>query len=169
MTLGPPFLEKGFTEFRAPVTKSLVLIEGNGDFEKYTTATVSGGFATHLIDPARDDGYFIAWSPRSSVALGYLWRQKDFPWLGVWEENYQRTGAPWSGRTLTRGMEFGASPVAETRRRMIERGPLFGAPTFRWIPARGCVTVEYFAAIQGGVGKCPARLDRSTGDVRFAD
>ncbi len=168
VTLGPPFLEKGTTQFRAPVTKSLVLEEGNGDLELYTSAPVSGGFATHLLDPAREAAFFVAWSPRSQVALGYLWRRADFPWLGVWEENHGRTGAPWNGRTLTRGMEFGASPVAETRRQMIERGSLFGVPAFRWIPARTRVEVRYGAAIQGGLASCPAQLARAgDGGVRF--
>src|SRR5580658_5871203 len=168
VTLGPPFLEKGATEFRAPVTKSLVLEEGNGDLQLYTAAAVSGGFTTHLIDPARVTAFFVAWSPRSRLALAYVWRRADFPWLGVWEENYSRTGAPWNGRTLTRGMEFGASPVAETRRQMVERGSLFGVPGFRWIPARTSVEVRYCAAIQGGLTDCPAELVRTTeGEVRF--
>jgi hypothetical protein len=168
VTLGPPFLEKGATEFRAPVAKSQVLEEGNGNLELYTDAPVSGGFTTHLMDPARETAYFVAWSPRSRVALGYVWRRADFPWLGVWEENYSRTGAPWNGRTLTRGMEFGASPVAETRRQMIDRGSLFGVPAFRWIPARTRVEVRYRAVIQGGLESCPAELALTAeGGVRF--
>lgn len=158
VTLGPPFLEKGVTQFRAPVTRSQVLEEGNGDLQLYTNAPVSGGFTTHLIDPSRETAFFVAWSPRSQVALGYFWRRADFPWLGVWEENYSRTGAPWNGRALTRGMEFGASPVAETRRQMIERGSLFGVPAFRWIPARTRVEVRYGAAIQDNVPACPAEF-----------
>jgi hypothetical protein len=168
VTLGPPFLAKGATEFRAPITKSLVLEEGNGDPELYTDAPVSGGFTTHLLDPARDAAFFVAWSPHSQVAFGYAWRRADFPWLGVWEENHSRLGAPWNGRTLTRGMEFGVSPVAETRRQMIERGSLFGVPAFRWIPARTRVEVRYCAAIQGQVTACPSGLVRtSAGEARF--
>ena len=168
VTLGPPFLEKGVTQFRAPVAQSLVLEEGNGDFQLYTDAPVSAGFTTHLMDPARDTAFFVAWSPRSQVALGYVWRRADFPWLGVWEENYSRMGAPWNGRTLTRGMEFGASPAAETRREMVERGSLFGVPAFRWIPARGRAEVRYSAAIQGGLTSCPAELEYGPGgEVRF--
>jgi hypothetical protein len=168
VTLGPPFLEKGATQFRAPVAKSEVLQEGVGDLQLYTDAPVSGGFTTHLMDPSRDTAYFVAWSPRSQVALGYVWRRADFPWLGVWEENYGRMSAPWNGRALTRGMEFGASPMPETRRQMIERGSLFGAPSFRWIPARTRVEVRYSAAIQGELESCPAELaSRAGSEVRF--
>lgn len=170
VTLGPPFLEKGATEFRAPVAKTEILTEGMGDLELYTTAPVSGGFATHLLDPARDAAFFVAWSPRSGVALGYIWQRSDFPWLGVWEENYSRTIAPWNGRALTRGMEFGASPMPETRQQMIERGSVFGVPGFRWIPARERVEVRYAAAIQGGFERCPAGLALTAdGEVRFED
>jgi len=168
VTLGPPFLEKGATEFRAPETLSLVLQEGNGDLRRFTDQPVSGGFTTYLMDPSRRTAWFVAWSPASRVALGYVWRRTDFPWLGVWEENYSRTGAPWNGRTLTRGMEFGASPVAETRRHMIERGSLFGVPAFRWIPAHARVEVRYCAAIQGELDACPNELVWSPGgEVRF--
>jgi len=168
VTLGPPFLEKGATQFRAPIAKSEVLIAGNGDFELYTNAPVSGGFTTHLMDPALDTACFIAWSPHSQVALGYVWTRADFPWLGVWEENYARTGAPWNGRTLTRGMEFGASPMPESRRQMIERGSLFAVPAFRWIPARASVEVRYSTIIQGGIPSCPAAVKYGgNGEVRF--
>jgi hypothetical protein len=45
-------------------------------------------------------------------------------------------------------MEFGVSPMPETRRKMIERGSLFGVPGYRWIPAKESVTVEYQATVQ---------------------
>jgi hypothetical protein len=65
-------------------------------------------------------------------------------------------------------MEFGASPMPETRRQMIERGSLFGAPSFRWIPARTRVEVRYSAAIQGELESCPAELaSRAGSEVRF--
>jgi hypothetical protein len=147
VTLGPPFLAKGATEFRAPVTQSQVLEEGCGNFSRYTDAPHSAGYTTHLMNPACDTAYFVAWSPGTRLALAYVWRQADFPWLGVWEENYSRTGLPWNARTLTRGMEFGVSPMPETRRQMIERGTLFGVPTFRWVPARTRVEVRYRAVV----------------------
>jgi hypothetical protein len=43
------------------------------------------------------------------------------------------------------GMEFGASPMPETRRQMVERGPLFGAQTVRWVPAKSKVDADYCA------------------------
>jgi hypothetical protein len=48
---------------------------------------------------------------------------------------------------MTRGMEFGVSPIPETRREMINRGSLFGVPAFAWIPAKATVSVSYEARI----------------------
>lgn len=161
-TLSPPFLERGSTQFRAPGTRGKVLGGSNADFDwpwlpkpdgskedlrVYTSAESSGGFTTHLMDPHREHAFFVAWSPASRVLFGYAWKRSDFPWLGIWEENHSRTIAPWNGRTMTRGMEFGASPMPETRRQMIDRHSLFGVPAYRWIPARTVAHADYCAFI----------------------
>jgi len=44
-------------------------------------------------------------------------------------------------------MEFGVSPMVESRRKMVERGTLFGVPAYRWIPARSEVSAEYCAFV----------------------
>jgi hypothetical protein len=172
VTLGQPFLEKGATEFRAPATRSRVyegvfgpddtLVSGadfdwplaprrsggTEDLRVYTTAARSSAYTAHLMDPSRDDAFFVAFSPSARLAFGYAWRRADFPWMGIWEENLSRMSAPWNGRTLTRGLEFGVSPMPEPRRQMIERGRLFDTPAFRWIPARQRVDVEYCAVLR---------------------
>jgi hypothetical protein len=172
VTLGPPFLEKASTEFRTPATRSRVFegafgpddtlfagadfywplaprrSGGQEDLRVHTSALRSSAYTAHLMDPAQDEAFFVAFSPSAQLAFGYSWRRVDFPWLGIWEENHSRTTAPWNGRTLARGLEFGVSPMPETRRQMIERGPLFDSPAFRWIPARQRVDVEYYAALQ---------------------
>jgi len=104
-------------------------------------ARASSAFTTHLMDSG--EASFTVFN--SDLAFGYRWHSADFPWLGVWEENFSRTHAPWSGNTLARGMEFGVSPMPETRRQMIERGELFGVPTYRWLPAKGRLEAEYSA------------------------
>jgi hypothetical protein len=168
VTLGPPFLERGKTEFRASLTKSRVfestfgpadylrpaaefdwpdapgLTGGTRDLRRYTDAAVSSAYTAHLVDPFHTHGFFVAFSPGIGLAFGCVWRRDDFPWLGIWEENSSRTHAPWNGRTLTRGMEFGVSPFPETRRAMVERGRLFDTPSFRWIAAGSRVSVEYW-------------------------
>jgi hypothetical protein len=167
VTLGPPFLEKGSTEFRVSATQSRTmdgqdfewphLPKSGGaqeDLRVFTAADRSGGFTTHLMDNAREDAWFLAWSPATKVVFGYKWRRSDFPWMGIWEENYSRQSPPWNGKTLTRGMEFGASPFAETRREMIDRNSLFGTPVYRWIPAGKAATVAY-SAFFDSAAQCP--------------
>jgi hypothetical protein len=46
---------------------------------------------------------------------------------------------------MTRGMEFGASPVPESRRKMIDRNAMFGVPSYRWIPAKTRLQADYWA------------------------
>ncbi len=170
VTLGPPFLERGVTCFRATATRSKVIDScfngglgpqksgaeflwplcprkdgGADDFLVFTTEAVSGGFTTHLMDPAREQACFLAWSPASRVLFGYVWRREDFPWLGRWEENHLRTAPPWNGSGLACGMEFGVSPLLESRREMVERNRLFEVPAYRWLPARERLLAEYCA------------------------
>jgi hypothetical protein len=171
-TLGPPFIDKGRTVIRASATRSKVLggpaglddylmpgaefdwpmaprrDGGMADLRLCTDAPATSGYTAHLMDQTRADAFVVAFSPAHQLAFGYVWRPTDFPWFGIWEENFSRQWAPWLGRSLTRGLEFGVSPMPETRRAMIDRGQLFGVPTYRWIPARSTVTVEYWAVCQ---------------------
>jgi hypothetical protein len=119
--------------------------KGHIDLRVYPSEPVTAGFTTTMMDPHRDQAFFMAWHPKWNLLFGYVWKRTDFPWLGRWEENHARIHPPWNGRALTLGMEFGASPFPESRRQMIERGTLFGLPGYRWIPARQKVTVDYAA------------------------
>src|SRR3954467_315861 len=183
VTLGPPFLENGTTEFRASATRSKVLETPFGaadylvpgaifdwpdapctdgateDLRTYTSRQKSGAYTAHLMDPGERDACFAAYSPRHRLLFGYVWKQKDFPWMGIWEENRSRPHPPWNGRTLTRGMEFGVSPFPESRRAMIERGRLFDVPGFRWIPGRTRIEVEYWIVCRTA-DRIPERLNR---------
>jgi len=183
VTLGPPFLETGRTEFRLTATRSKVgdasfndnlgpyapaaefawpfcplKTGGTEDLRVYTKGPVSGGFTTHLMDQAREQAFFLAWSPATKVLFGYVWKREDFPWLARWEEHRLRTALPWNGKAVTCGMEFGVSPLVESRRSMVERGSLFGVPSYRWVPAHTKLTVEYCAFIMTAE-KIPERVD----------
>jgi hypothetical protein len=172
VTLGPPFLRHGATQFRSTATRSKVFEGtfgsadvlqpaadfdwpfapgadgGSVDLRVYTEVSCSSAYSAHLMDPGKEDVFFVAYAPEFKLAFGYIWKRSDFPWMGIWEENCSRSHAPWNSREVTRGMEFGVSPFPETRRQMIDRGRLFGVPTFRWIPARRRVEVEYWIIVQ---------------------
>lgn len=173
VTLGAPFLEKGRTRFlvssRRAKVYELDFNNGLGDQEPaaifdwplcprkdgtfddlsvFTSAESSGGFTAHQMNPEEDHAYFLAWSPGSKLVFGYGWQREDFPWLSRWEENHLRPWAPWNSNGLALGMEFGVSPMVESRRQMVERGRLFDTPTFRWIPAMTTVSVSYCAFLR---------------------
>ena len=161
VTLAPPFLVPATTQFRASLTRSIVdgylkagaefiwpmaPRSGGGlaDLRKMNGTSPASGYTAHLADDEKEHAWFVAFAPQFQLAFGCIWKRSDFPWLGIWEENCSRQSAPWNGRTVTRGMEFGVSPFPETRRQMIERNRLLGAPTYRWISARGSLEAEYW-------------------------
>ena len=167
VTLGAPFLDEQ-TEFRASMTRSLVFggfgaddyLDAGSEFAwpmasgkdgesvdlRRIGSAPSSGYTAHLADPLSEDAFFLAYSPQYRLAFGYVWRRRDFPWMGIWEENHSRQGAPWNGQEVTRGMEFGVSLFPESRKQMVERGTVFGTPAFGWLAARGSREVEYWIA-----------------------
>src|SRR5579862_4726175 len=107
VTLGPPFLERGATQFRASATRSKVFESdfgvtaymkpgavfdwpnvprkngGTSDLRVFIDAPVSSGFTTHLMDPHQQTAFFTAFSPKDQLSFAYIWKQADFPWLGI--------------------------------------------------------------------------------------
>ena len=170
VTLGPPFLNAK-TEFVFPAAKSrtfehpefddgvmavatdfkwphLPLANGKSvDLRFFYDEEPFSRFTTHLMTED-ERAWFAAFSPEHETLIGYDWRREDFPWLGLWQENKMRSQAPWNKRGVTCGLEFGASPYPETRRQMIDRAPLFGAPVYRWLPAHGTAQVSYKAFVR---------------------
>ena len=158
VTLGPPFMDRGKTQFHAnggyvgslpggsdPGSGKVLDRVGPQFKETLTSATGQGGFRSYMMNKTDADSFFIAWSPAVETALAYCWKRSDFPWIGIWDENNFRDFKPWNSRTLSRGLEFGVSPFAESRKEMIERGKLMDTPAYAWIPAKGKLTAEYFA------------------------
>jgi hypothetical protein len=172
VTLGPPFLVRGSTQFRASATRSRVFesafgaddylragadfdwpwaptVSGNSaDMQLFTNRERSSAYTTHLMDQDQEAAYFVAFAPEFQLTFGYVWKPGEFPWMGIWEENHSRLSQPWAGRTLTRGMEFGVSPMPETREAMIARDRMFGMPCFRRIAAGETIDVEYYVVMR---------------------
>lgn len=169
VTIGPPFLIPGETEFTISATQSRTYESEFGnlypqgkdfqwpfapsssgersDLRSYPGGAPSAGYTAHLMDPALEQVFFLARTRSLGVEFGYRWKRADFPWLGMWIENRSRTALPWGGNTVACGLEFGVSPMPETRRQMIERRSLFGVPAYRWLEARSQVSVKYSAHV----------------------
>ena len=169
VTLGPPFLTPEDTRAFMSATKGATspdaygnkaLLEFWREFQWPIAPGSSGGdvdlsrclirkgfgvVASLLLDPARDTQFVGALNTRERLLIAYCFRRADYPWVTIWEENCARENPPWNGRTQTRGLEFGTTPLPVTRREAFTRGPLLAAPTFATVPACGRVTVSYVA------------------------
>jgi hypothetical protein len=176
VSLGPPFLEAGATQVTIRPERSRVfefegfdsggLVRG-ADFD-WPYAPKPGGevadlrvfagdartssFTAHLLDRSSNQASFTAYSPVAHVFFGYEWDRRDFPWLGIWEENKSRQNQPWNGETVACGLEFGVSPFPEGREKMVQREMLFGASAFRRLRGLERVSVEYSAFVGQGQG-----------------
>jgi hypothetical protein len=171
VTIGPPFLQHGVTriEFSAECSRTFEgdfgevnlrpaadftwpkapgLRGGTIDLSVFSNEAKSSNYTAHLMNQNSAEACFSVYSPTSKVQFQYRWQRADFPWLGLWEENRQRSSAPWNGRAVALGLEFGVSPFPETRRTTIDRGRLFGVPTYQWIAAQSSVTMKYQISIR---------------------
>ncbi|MEI6169202.1 MAG: hypothetical protein WCS52_18625 [bacterium] len=168
VTFGPPFLKKGVTQFNMSATQAHTY---PGEFDKpprlksdtaFTWPMAPGvdgkpvdlrtldlakrrnaDFSAQLMDPACEQAWFSAVNPELGLTVMYRWNRADFPWVGNWEENYAKQYHPWGGKTLARGMEFTNTPFPDGLRKAVERGKLDGVPTYRWLPAKGRVVVDF--------------------------
>ncbi len=166
VTFGAPFLEPGVTRFDVSATRGhtfpgtfgapqrlrsdtpFVWPEGPGKNGRPVDLRTlrkkpNSDFTTQMMDPARDHAWFSALHPRRQLLVAYVWKRSDFPWLGNWEENRARHEMPWNGKTLARGMEFSSSPFPVGLRAAVATNRFQGQPTYRWLPARGTVHVDY--------------------------
>jgi hypothetical protein len=176
VSLGPPFLEAGATQLALRPERSRVfesegfdsggLVRGAdfdwpyaprlggdvADLRVFAGNARTSSFTAHLMDRSSNVASFTAYSPSAHVLFGYEWDRRDFPWLGIWEENKSRQNQPWNGKTVACGLEFGVSPFPEGREKMVQRETLFGASAFRWLRGLERVSVEYSAFI--GQAQC---------------
>ena len=96
----------------------------------------SGDHTASLMDPSRRVVWVTAVNPRLGLAVGYLFRRAEFPWVQTWQ-NF-----PANGR-LARGMEFSTQPFDVPRREVVTEGSLFGTPMFRLLPAKSEISAKF--------------------------
>ncbi len=158
-TIGSPFLEAGVTAVDMPAEKSQTrpyVANGRGmphrlppgrDFTWPNAPTVdgkqvnvriaptptnSGDHTTSLMDRSRKYAFVTALNPGKRLIFGYVFRQEEFPWVQSWEF-YPENGK------LARGLEFSTQPYDVPRREAASLGTMFGAPTYRWLPAKSAI------------------------------
>ncbi|MCL5670498.1 MAG: hypothetical protein M1423_04265 [Acidobacteria bacterium] len=170
VTLSPPFLKPRHCRTFLPGSKGRTfphgydegkaLLVSSHNFEWPFAPGVSGAkvdltrpfaksgrgiLATVLLRPDREVAYVAALNTEENLLMGYCFKRADFPWVALWEENCARTDAPWNEVTQSRGLEFGSTPFPVGKREAFANGPLFGAPHFSMVPAKGQKTVNYLA------------------------
>jgi len=166
VTFGPPFLEAGITWFEIPATQAKVCpasysprfsLQPDAEFTwpnaptkerrrinlRTTPALRFGHYTAQLLNPELEIAFIAACNPRLKLLVVYAFQRADFPWVGNWEERYNRTAAPWRGKTFCRGLEFSTTPFAIPRRQTIEQARLFGEATYRWLPAKSKAQVRF--------------------------
>lgn len=142
---------------------------GTDDWRRYPRCDRNSDLLTMRVAPGEELGWFTAAraSQDSELALAYVWERNVFPWLMTWEENRARAQAPWSGRTLARGLEFGSYAMAMGRRWCVERGSLLGVPAFEWLDAFEEKETSFWISLQvtqGGASE-PLRLQKVPGGL----
>lgn len=181
VTFGPPFLEPDITAFDASATKGRTFPAKFGDHQRLKIDTdfkwphgpgvkgkvnhadgvvnlrfmgkgKNGDFHANLMDLKKEPAWFSAVNPRLGLMVAYVWRRSDYPWLGVWEENYARQQPPWNGKTLTRGMEFANTPFPIGLRKAVDMGIFQGQRAYAWLPALGKI-VHHYSILAGRVGQ----------------
>ena len=124
---------------------------GVDDWHQFPRRDVNSDLLTMRVSPEKSHGWFVAkrGDPNCArLALAYAWETDAFPWLMTWEEMYGRDHAPWSSRTLCRGLEFGSYALAMSRKWNVEKGTLFDTPTFEWLDAYETKSTKFHLSIQ---------------------
>jgi hypothetical protein len=196
VTFGPPFLEEDNTWFDMPATRAKVCpasysarfyLQPDAEFVWPNAPTTDrkqtnlrtmpaqrfGHYTAQLLDPEVEIGFIAACNPRLKLLVVYAFRRADFPWVGNWEERYNRTMAPWGGKTFCRGLEFSTTPFPIPRRETIEQGPLFGESTYRWLPAKCKAQVRFLILLlevpENFCGVASVSFDKSKKKIRVVE
>ncbi len=162
-TIGSPFLEPGVTVVDMPATRAKTrpyeprerglphrlpsdkeftwphapaLSGGTVDLRAAPAEPNSGDHTTCLLDRSRKLVWVTALHPGKRLVLGYLFKPEEYPWLQNWE-NYP------PARRMARGLEFSTQPFDVPRREVVEQHSLFGAPVYRWLPAKSKIESHF--------------------------
>jgi len=132
-TSDPPHRLASSQEFTWPLAPDL---DGSPIDLRAAGPHPSGDHTTCLMDPARPLAWVTFLHPVRRLLLGYLFRREEFPWVQNWEY-YPADGQ------LARGLEFSTMPFDVPRREAVQTNALFGAPTYRWLPARSTIATRF--------------------------
>ncbi|HJS75024.1 MAG TPA: hypothetical protein VJ921_12110, partial [Vicinamibacteria bacterium] len=153
------YSDKGQSRFPEGAGFEWPNLPGHGDMRR---SPARSGVYEHigcLMDEGREDAFVTAIATDQNLLLGYLFPRRDFPWVQHWM-HYPDDGAyAW-------GLEFGMQPYDMTRADVVALSPMFGTPTYRWLPAKSTLSTRFlmFAAkVPGGFDHVDdVRLEKGT-------
>jgi hypothetical protein len=108
-----------------------------------------GDHVAVLLDPTRKLEWVATVNTEQGMIYGYLFRREDYPWIQMWG-NYPSIDG------LVKGMEFSTQPYDINKSTVVDAGPVFGTPTYRWLRAKGKLETHflfYYAHIPAGFKK----------------
>lgn len=105
-----------------------------------------------LMDPARELQFVTAYNSAERLMIGYVFPYADYPWIQHWM-NYPASG------TYAWGLEFGMQPYDMTKQEILDLTPMFGKPTFRWLPAQSKVKTRFLMFVT----RVPAGFEHTSG------
>jgi hypothetical protein len=108
-----------------------------------------------LMDAAREDEFITAIDTEEGLLLGYLFPREDYAWVQHWMHYPEDGSYAW-------GLEFGMQPYDMTKEEIVALDPMFGAPTFRWLPAKSRMSARFLMF----ASRVPPGFDR-VDDVRL--
>jgi hypothetical protein len=143
---GPPRLANGvdFTYPMAPTPDGKQI-----DMTTFPDNPPQGDHIATLLDPTRTLEWVATVNTEQGMIYGYLFRRQDYPWIQMWGQYPSIEG-------LVKGMEFSTQPYDINKSTLIDAGPMFGTPTFRWLRAKGKLETHflfYYARIPDGFKK----------------
>lgn len=168
VTLGAPFVEPGVTRLDVSGTRAHTFPRSFGDVDPLApnrefswpagpgvgTLDVFPDLAplctvcTVALEPAEGTAFVAVSNPRIGLLLAYVFPGETFPWTSLWYENGGISDAPYDGKTVAWGIEFGTCALPLGRIEMLSSGPLLGRPRFGALRARATLRTSYEAILQ---------------------
>jgi len=92
-----------------------------------------------LTDLTKPMSWFTIYNADYPLLMGYVFDTANHPWIIDWQNKPQAD----SGAGTARAVLFGTSPFDEGQRKSVERGQLFGTPSFKFIAAKQRLSTSY--------------------------
>ena len=167
VTLGTPFVEPGVTRLDLSGTRGITFPYSFGEVDPLTPNcpftwpngpgmpldVFPGGASTCtvctvVLEPHEGSAFFAASNPKLGLLLAYVFSGETFPWLALWYENCGSAYAPYNGRTVAWGIEFGTCALPLSRIETLSMGPLLGCRPFGVLSALSTHRTAYDAILQ---------------------